>query len=478
MGTNVYDAPFYKPPTVSTSYPGNIPSGQILLYKDADWGSDSLTIDTTSSAYPEGYPFSFSGTGLDSEATWIAFNLPEGVVCTLFDYSISPPSSSTPFSLAGAGVCVDLIGNGDVQTVDLFAYGANDRMSAGIWRQVDMSAGWFQLFRDTNSEASFVTIFLAEWPVATANSLSGWDINSIASSINYPSLTPPQQLLLWTNTDGSGPAVALGATNPFGTFATPATVNFTDRKMNDKIQSFTYNIIPPVMATIQSVTTDSNLIMLNGGQTVEETINGQNNSSAPVTIATNVFQNQSYSLTNTTTFQYQLAVSLTVTLSMTAGVKDIDSTTGTITSQYTATSSETTTNTITQTQLFQAGQTITFTAPAETAYSATASISFGALPPTTVKTTGSFYYKQNLPGSVLDEASGLYMLNMPIVVTLDGLIGTQVSFQVSGTPIGPLAASVSQAASKVDLLAANRALHQRRGAGAKAKTKAKKKGAR
>jgi len=453
MGTNVYDPPFYKPPTVATPFPSSIASGQIVLFKDADWGSESLTIDTTSSAFPEGFPFSFSGTGLQDEATWIAFNLPDGVVCTLFDNSISPPSSSIPFNLAGAGVCVDLIGNGGVQTVDLYNYGANDRMSAGIWRHVDKSAGWFQLFRDTNSEASFVTIFLGEWPEATANSLSGWDINSQASSINYPKLTPPQVLVLSANTDGSGLAVMLGATNPFdpmlGTFATPATpatVNFTDRGMNDKIQSFTYNIIAPVMGTIQSVTTDSNLAMLNGGQTVEETINGQNNSTAPVTIATNVFQNQSYSITNTTTLAYQTAASLTATLSMTEGVKDIDSTTGTITSQYTVTSSTTTTKTITQAQLFQAGQTITFTAPAETVYSATARISFGALPPTTVTTTGTFYYTQNLPGSVLDEASGLYMLSMPIVVTLDGLIGTQVSFQVSGTPIVPPPALVSHGA--------------------------------
>jgi hypothetical protein len=140
----------------------------------------------------------------------------------------------------------------DVQTVDLYNYGANDRMSAGIWRHVDTSAGWFQLFRDTNNEASFVTIYLVEWPVATANSLAGWDINSTASSINYPSLTPPQVLVLSANTDGSGQTVTLGATNPFKTVAAPATVNFTDRGMNDKIQSFAYNFYVPVMGTIQS----------------------------------------------------------------------------------------------------------------------------------------------------------------------------------------------------------------------------------
>jgi hypothetical protein len=104
---------------------------------------------------------------------------------------------------------------------------------------------------------------------------------------------------------------------------------------------------------------------------------------------------------------------------------------------YTYTSSTTTIKTITNTQTFQTGQTITFSAPAESAYSATASITIGALPPTEVTTMGTFYYTQNLPGSAPDPdpLSGLYMLTMPIVTTLDGLIGTQLTFQVSETPI-------------------------------------------
>jgi hypothetical protein len=446
MGTNVFDPPYFKPPTVATPFTGNITSGQILLFKDANWGSDSLTIDTTSSAYPEGYPFSFSGTALDSEATWIVFNLPDGVVCTLFDNPISPPSSSTPFSLAGAGVCVDLIGNGNVQTVDLYNYGANDRMSAGIWRHVDKSAGWFQLFRDTDNKASFVTIFLAEWPAATANSLSGWDINSQASSINYPSLTPPQVLVLSANTDGSGQAVTLGAANPFGTLATtPVTVNFTDRGMNDKIQSFTYNFYVPVMGTIQSAMTDSNLTLLNG-QTVEDSINGQNNSSQPVQIATNVFQNVAYTVTNTTTLQYTSTVAVTAEASFTLSLSENLGIGGKLTVAYTYMSSTTTTQTFTNTQTFQAGQTITFSAPAESAYSATASISIGTLPPTKVTTTGTFYYTQDLPGSVLDPATGYFMLTMPIVTTLNGLIGTQLTFQVSETLIVSPSAPASQGA--------------------------------
>lgn len=143
--SNPYDPPFYKPPVTSDPYPGNIPSGQIILFTDASWGSELLTIDTTSGAYPEGYPFSFSGTGLQDHATWIAFNLPEGTVCTLFDNTINLAAGSPPFNPAGAGVPVDLIGKGTgdtVQTVDLYAYGANDRLSGGIGaRSISTMAG-------------------------------------------------------------------------------------------------------------------------------------------------------------------------------------------------------------------------------------------------------------------------------------------------------------------------------------------------
>jgi hypothetical protein len=446
MGINVYDPPFFKPPTTSVPFPqpASISSGQIVLFQDADWGSASLTINTTSSAYPEGYPFSFSGTGLQDKATWIAFNLPTGTVCTLFDNMIDFPSASTPFNLAGAGVCVDLIGNGEVQYVDLYAYGANDRMSAGIWRQVDLDQGWFQLFRDSNCEASFVTIFLSEWPTASAVSLDGWDIIAEGSSINYPCLTPPQVIVLSSNTDGTGSAIALGATNPFGSSqnSAPATVNLTDRGINDKIHSFTYSLIEPVKAVIDSVTI-SPVLEMNNARTVSETITGTNNSSDPVVIATNVFENQTYTITNTTTLLYQTAIQLTESLSVSYGVKDIDSTTAQITVQTTTTTSTTYTTTVTQTQSFQAGLTITFTAPPSQVYSATAIIAFGNIPSQSVTTTGHFYYRQNLPGSVPDPlGSGLFVLDMSIVVTVSGTIGSEVSFDVDGEQIATTTAAL------------------------------------
>ena len=48
-----------------------------------------------------------------------------------------------------------------------------------------------------------------------------------------------------------------------------------------------------------------------------------------------------------------------------------------------------------------------------------------------VKTTGHFYYRQNLPGSVPDPAgTGLFILDMSITISLSGLIGTQIYFDV------------------------------------------------
>jgi hypothetical protein len=458
---NRYDPPFYRPAEPSDPYPNDIPSGQIILFTDASWGSTSLTIDTTIGAYPEGYPFSFSGTDLQDKVTWIAFKLPTGTVCTLFDNTINLAGGAPPFNPAGAGVPVDLIGNGEVQTVDLVDYGANDRLSGGIWRQVDLDDGWFQLFRNVDNQGSFITIFSSEWLTNTPVSLAGWDIDGQASSVNYPSLTPPQVVVLTNQADGTGYPLALGATNPFGTFATPATVNLTDRGINDQAHSFTFTLIEPVKAFIDSVSVTPTLNM-DTGNVITETIIGTNYSSEPVVISTNVFENLITTLTTTTTLQYTNSTQLTVSAQVTAGFKVTSlaslSAQVTVTNQFTTTIQSTSTKTVTTAQELQLGQTITFTAPPSgtpvdnssgatpkgAAYSATAAISLGTIevpnstdskgPPAieqVVTTTGHFYYRQNLPGSMPDPAnSGLFILDMPITTALAGSIGTQITFDV------------------------------------------------
>ena len=90
-----------------------------------------------------------------------------------------------------------------MQTIDLSAYGANDCLSAGVWRTVDLAEGYFQLFRDITCEGPFNTFFLDEWNVDVPVPLSGWWINKQSSSIYYENLTPPQYVELFTSADGS-----------------------------------------------------------------------------------------------------------------------------------------------------------------------------------------------------------------------------------------------------------------------------------
>jgi hypothetical protein len=447
MGSNNYVAPFYLPPVgQASSYSGEIQPGQIILYRDASWTSEKLTIDTNSSQYPEEYAFSFSGTRLNDAATWIAFWLPAGTVCTLFQHVLGrskpqPPATpgtpdpENPYNFAGAGICIDLIGNDKVQTVDLMAYGANDRLSGGIWRQVNLTQGWFQLFQDLDCSGPFNTIFLDEWTTAKPHSLSGWEVRF--SSINYPCLTPPQILTLMTAADGSGKQRPLGAKNPFGTFAKEATWNFTDGGINDAVQWFSYNIILPVKAAIQSVTSDY-AMTIPQGQTIQETISGINGTSEPVLIDLQIAQSQSYSITAETTLEYSMSATVSTTVTVSAGQPEGGTgTSGSVTTSFTVAGSKETTQTSSTTETIQLGQEIPFKAPAYSKYSATARVSFATLPRTTVTTKGQFYYREKLPGAVQDPLSKFWMLDGPVAVTLSGAVGTKVSIESNVIPFVP-----------------------------------------
>jgi hypothetical protein len=430
MGNNVYQEPFYVPPQTSTPYSGSCPSGQIKLFKDNNWNGTSFTIDTNSSLYPSGNFFSFHGSPLQNSATWIAFNLPENVVCTLCDSLVQ---NTNPYDFSNAGVCVDLIGNGKVQTIDLSAYGANDILSGGIWREVDPTQGWFQLFHDNAQQGTFATIFLAEWPTSTPNSITEWWLQDQGSSLNYPCLTPPQLLKLADNSDGSGQSITVGASNAFGTWNQPTVVDLTNSDMNDKVSSFSYSLIPPVRVLVSSVTT-SVTAAINPSQTFTETVTGTNASSEVFTTTRTVAVGKTVTIANTTTQQYQTTATITASVSATEGVPGKVSIAGSLTTSFsvsaTLSSSQTTTNTDTLTLQ----QDITFNVPPQSTYSAVATIAIGQVPQTIVKQDGHFYYSQNLPGSVKQD-DGTYLLTAPLTVVIEGEVGSSVTFSVSSPPI-------------------------------------------
>ncbi|WP_139167165.1 hypothetical protein [Chromobacterium sphagni] len=430
MSTNVYQQPFYVPPRTSQPYPRECPSGQIILFRDNNWGSNSLTIDTNSPQYPSERFFSFSGTSMQDQATWLVFNLPENVVCTLCNNVVQ---NANPADFSNAGVCVDLIGNGQTQTIDLKAYGANDCLSGGIWREVDSDQGWFQLFYDINESGTFATIFLSEWSTAKPISIAKWWLQDQASSLNFPCLTPPQQLTLSDNADGSGQSMTVGASNPFGSWNTQAAVNLTDSGMNDKVSSFTYSLVSPVKTVISSVSVNV-AAQIVSGQTFTETISGTNASSEVLTLTDTVAVGKSVQISNTTTQQYETTASISATVTATEGVPDVDSIQTSLTASFSVTQTTSSSQTTSTTNSVDLQQQITFNVPPHSSYSGIATIAIGQVPPTTVTQTGSFYYKQNLPGSI-KQSDGTYLLTMPITVTINGEVGSSVQFNITSTPL-------------------------------------------
>src|SRR4051794_7319559 len=105
--------PYLVPPAVSTPYPSNIPIGTVILYEDSKWTSPSVTV--TTGAAVEGKQYTLPTLG--DQTTWVAFNLPVGVVMTLTQHW-KPEVAGQPYNFKDRGVCVDLIGNGQIQTVD------------------------------------------------------------------------------------------------------------------------------------------------------------------------------------------------------------------------------------------------------------------------------------------------------------------------------------------------------------------------
>jgi hypothetical protein len=104
---------YLVPPPTSTPYPWGVGSGNIGLFRDPNWGGDSFWFNT--SEYPEKEQAALAGTPLQDACTWVVFELPVGTVVTLLQ-SITVPVPGQLYNFAHVGSCVDLIGNGKVQT--------------------------------------------------------------------------------------------------------------------------------------------------------------------------------------------------------------------------------------------------------------------------------------------------------------------------------------------------------------------------
>jgi hypothetical protein len=411
-----------------SSPPKPVPSETVVLFRDNNWDSQSFTIKTKDFAPNQRH--SISGSPMQDQATWIAFNLPPGIVVTLVDHYV-PAGSSGLSDLKGAGRVVDLIGTGATKAIDLTRCNMNDCISAFFWRQVDLSMGAIELYEDVGFEGNRTVLFPAEWSVGKVISLSGWHIEDKLSSSRWDTLRDTQTAALFDNPDGSGNAYA----NISGYAATKEIENLKDVGFNDCASAFRWESLAPrkeEIAKFDLSLSDSDV----GSDAFVAESSGKNDSSVPSTQTVSINETEAQTLTVTVSEAHTAGTKLGFSFSYKTPwnlVGGEATTTVSTELSYSYTKTDTTSKSATKTQGLTISQ--SFTAPPHSTYTGRLIAKMGTLAPTPFSTTAKRWYSEPLPETVQDPKNGWYARTENITGTVQGRLCCKSYMEVKSQEI-------------------------------------------
>jgi len=413
-------------PLPSPEHVPSVPYGTVILYKDSNWGSRSYTIRT--SDYLSGVRHTISQSLFD-EATYVAYNLPPGVVLTLIDNVKSAPEGN-PYDYRDCGATADLVGTGESVGVDLTKIGLNDKVSQFVWRAVSLELGALELWEHSEYQGNKLTIFLSEWSSGDVHSIGTWNLQDKITSMKWRTLNDRQTVDLFDNSDGTGDSYQ----NVKGWGDTKEISNLKDIRMNDKISSFRWNPVLPKKEVIAPFHINTNSAS-SGFKGLTATQAGTNDSTATQSIVLNITNTtaQSVSTTTTDTFVTGIKSNFSYTSKASpAGVGTDWSWSVELSFSYTRTN--TVQKTITDTVALSVSQTTNI--PASSTFEATLLVKIGQLPETTYHTTAERWYELPLTGSVADPSNnGWYKRVEPVHVLISGGLAASTELTVKSQPI-------------------------------------------
>lgn len=402
-------------------------SGTVALFRDDNWRSQRLDLSTDD--YVPNQRQRIQSFMFD-QATFVAFNLPVGTVMTLMDNVNSVPAGMIVADLTGCGRCVDLVGTGKTEAVDLRSVNMNDCVSSFFWREVDLDLGAIELFDDINFGGNRSTVFLSEWNSGKIYSIAGWWLQDRISSVRWKTLSDRQTAILFDNSDGTGDQYA----NIKGWGSTKEIASLPDVGFNDRASAFRWDGIVPMKEIIAPFNVISS--SASGSSGLTSVITGTNNSpvSQPVTVTLN--NSDAQTVTVSTTDQSVVGVSTTISESASAGVKDVASTTETwsVTLSYSYTHTDTKTTSETKTIALSISQTVN--APPSSSYTATLLVNIGQIPPTVYHTTAQRWYNVPVTGATQDPANNNWYKRVePVTVTITGSLASSTTVNIDATPL-------------------------------------------
>ncbi|KAJ5852579.1 uncharacterized protein N7529_011964 [Penicillium soppii] len=416
-----------KLPGTSES-PPSLPSGTVSLFADNNWANSRLDLNIDD--FGPGSRQTLKSYMLD-QATYVAFNLPIGTVMTLMDNIQPVQDGKSVADLSNCGRCVDLVGTGNTESLNLESVNMNDCISSFFWRTVDLNMGAIEMFDDVDFNGGRTTIFLSEWNSGQIYPVNNWWLQDKVSSIRWKSLNDRQKATLFDNSDGTGNEY--DNIKGWGNIKEIANLG-DDATFNDQMSSFRWDGITPEKEIIAPFNIVLGNVSSSSGLT--SVISGTNSSSLAQPVTVTLTNSDAQTLTITTLDQQVQGITSTQTLSESAGVpgEDSASTTWAIALSYTYTQSTTKTTTETTTIALAISQTVN--APPETSYTATLLVNIGKIPPKIYKTTAQRWYKVAVTGGMVDPSNNnLYLRVEPVSVSITGSLASSTTVNIVSTPL-------------------------------------------
>jgi hypothetical protein len=398
--------------------PFDVSSGTVALFKDPNWfgGRLELSIDGGDTNTPN-VEYNINGHWMDDQATWAAYNLPEGVVVTLHEHAVA---RAFAVDVSGCGKVVDLVGTGQTEGVNLEEIGFDDTMTAWFWRYVDLDLGAVELYADPWYTGSRTVVFLSDWEPGTIHNISSWWINDRCSSVKWHTLDDRVNCALYADVQ-AGSSKLLTGYNKAREIA-----NLQEQNMDDNISSFIWKGLVPKREIIKPFQIALNLDV-GETKTFTNAVTHYNEKDVDEVFAVELGQAQAETLTVTTTDSHRVGFATTVAYSAEAGVEGIakvsSSLSVTMSYDYTKTEEKATSTTRTNTLSFSK----TFNASARKTTVGTLIVRVGMVPRTPFETTARRWYDVQMSGSERDtDFRGWYVRDETVKSYLEGGLRAEV----------------------------------------------------
>jgi hypothetical protein len=348
-------------------------------------------------------------SSVHDQARYVAFNLPVGVVLTLTDNIAPLGAGQNAADLSGCGVCVELVGTGQAEALDLMDASAHNCVSAFFWRAVDLELGAIELFQHIGFKGNRSILFLSDWSPGEVHSIGKWWMNDKVSSARWDTLSDRVAAALLQDADGGGNSFdnirGLGSMKECG--------DLQEFRFNDEMSSFRWSGLVPKKEIIAPFKMNIPADKLQTGVTDVQTRENQSDINQPSDVKFEKKLGRTISLSTTDTFVTGVKTTHGYNPGGAGGYE------GSVEVSFSYERSKTATRTDTDETSYSVTQTINV--PPKSRITATAFYALGTLPPTEYQTTAERWYDQPVTDAKQDPANNNWYKRVETIrVTLEG----------------------------------------------------------